>query len=141
MAMENCEKYKELFAAGLDHELDKGDQAALEQHMESCPTCREEFIAMQLLWDEMAVFETPEPSAHIRDDFHAMLSDYKQQVNNATAGNGFWSRLWQSQPRWPLAYTLGVTLICVGLCYALFKPSKHEAQLNELSAQVHELKQ
>jgi hypothetical protein len=141
MANENCEKYKELFAAGLDHELNKEDKTALEKHMESCPACHEEFIAMQLLWDEMLVLEAPEPSAHMRDDFHAMLGDYKQQVNNINAGSSFWSRLWQSQPRWPLAYTFAVMLLCVGLCYTIFKPSKQEAELNELTSQVHELKQ
>jgi hypothetical protein len=116
-----------------------------EKHLESCAGCREELAAMQQLWELMGTMETPEPSGHMKVKFQAMLDTYKESVEDKKSESitELWNRLWQWQPRWPLAYSLVIILVGFGGGYLLFagKGSKQDQQLQALTSQVHELKQ
>jgi len=143
-----CEEYEALFAGWIDKELTPAEQTKLEQHLTDCAGCREELAAMQQLWDVMGEVKTPEPSDHMRVKFQAMLDTYKESVEDkkgSFAGiKDQLNRLWQWQPRWPLAYSLAIVLISFGCAYLFFntgKGSKQDEQLKELTSQVHELKQ
>jgi HEAT repeat protein len=58
--------------------------------------------------------------------------------------NDSWNRLWQLQPRWPLAYSIIVILVSFGCGFWVFHNSRNDKQAQQLQAlttQVHELRQ
>jgi len=144
-----CAQYEELFSGWVDGSLTPAEREKMEQHLNSCAACREELADMQKVWDMMAVGETPEPSAHMKVKFQAMLDTYKDSV--ADERNSLWqsitglfNNLWERQRRWPLAYNLAIVLISFGCGYWFFssgKGGKQEQELQALTSQVHELKQ
>ena len=140
-----CEQNEEKFSEWLNGEMSPADRVEFEKHLESCAGCREELASMQQVWDRLGTMETPEPSAHMKVKFQAMLDTYKESVEDKKRGSiaELWNRLWQWQPRWPLAYSLAIILIGFGGGYLLFagKGSKQDQQLQALTSQVHELKQ
>jgi hypothetical protein len=145
----NCEQYEQKLIGLLNNELSPSEAAALNDHLAECAGCRQELAGLQQVWQIVSEIETPEPSAHMREKFQAMLDTY--QVALQEEKQGAWHRigdqfanLWQWQPRWPLAYSLVVVLIGFGLGYLLFykgEGGKQEKQLAALTSQVHELKQ
>jgi hypothetical protein len=143
-----CEKYEEKLIGWLNNDISPADRDELEKHLESCVDCREELAAMQPVWDMMGTIETPEPSAHMKVKFQAMLDTYKQSVQDQKSSwisvREQFSRLWNWQPRWTMAYSFVIGLIGFGCGYLLFhssKGSKQDQQLEALTSQVHELKQ
>ena len=137
-----CEQYRELFIDWNDNTLGKAEQAEIEEHLNDCPACREEFAAMQLTWDDLGEIKTPEPSAAMQVNFQHMLDDFKRSADQQSR----WSKLTEQinqllQLRLPLAYSLLIVLVCVGGAYWLRHDNKEEQQLQALNAQVHELKQ
>jgi hypothetical protein len=147
--MMNCEPYEALFTGWINDELTPAEQQKLEQHLDTCPACREELATMHEMWSTMGQIEIPAPSAHMQVKFQAMLDTYKHSV--ADDKENFWivlkeqfGRLWQIQPRMPLAYSLVIVLVSFAAAYLVFhegKGGQQDRQLQALSSQVHELKQ
>ncbi len=140
-----CEQYRELFIDWNNNWLTRAEQADLQQHIDACPACREELAELQLVWDRLGEFKTPEPSAAMKVNFQAMLNEYKEsmQAEKSWLSNVLdqFNSFWQLQPRWPLAYSLMIALVCMGGAYWFVHNSKQEQQLQALTSQVHELKQ
>jgi len=140
-----CEEYQELFTDWLDDRLSAADRAKLEQHIAECPACREELAVIQHTWDIMGEMKAPEPSADMQVNFQAMLNDFKQaELKNKSVWSSlreWFSNTWQMQPRWQLAYSLVIAMVCFGGAYWANHNNKQEEQLQTLTAQVHELKQ
>jgi hypothetical protein len=143
-----CEQYQELFTDYMNKQLSTEAQTALEGHITGCDNCAQELAAMKELWDDLGGIETPEPSVNVKVRFYAMLDTYTASVAEK---RGFWdkvsdgwNRLWQLQPRWPIAYSLIVVLISFACGYWIFssgRSSKQDQQLEALTSQVHELRQ
>jgi hypothetical protein len=140
-----CEGYEELLVGWMDDSLTAAERTKVEGHLTECAACREELAVMQRTWDIMGEIKAPEPSVNMQANFNALLKDFKQAEE---AKKGFWSglkeqlsSLWSLQPRLPLAYSLVLVLICFGAGYWFVNNGKQEEQMNELSAQVHDLKQ
>ena len=143
-----CELYEELFTGWINKELSPEESGALERHIARCANCREELQGLQQMWDTMGQIETPEPSANMGVKFYAMLNTYKESVKEQRS---LWadikyqvSRIWEWQPRWPMAYNLAMVVLLVGAGYLFFgkyKSDDQDKQLKALSSQVHELKQ
>ncbi|RKR84789.1 putative zinc finger protein [Mucilaginibacter gracilis] len=144
-----CEQYEDLFTDFINQDLSIPERENMEQHLAACPNCTAQLLAMQQLWNIMGTIETPQPSAHLQVKFNAMLNTYKQEV--AEQKNGFWqtakagwSRLWQMQPQWPMAYNLAILVICLGGGFFYMHNSgsnNNDKQLQALNNEVHELKQ
>lgn len=146
--MMKCEQYQELFTDYMNKQLTPGQQTELEQHIAGCEVCGQELAAMKELWDELGDIETPEPSVNVKVKFYAMLDTFtasaeeKRDFWDKVADN--WNRLWQLQPRWPMAYNMIVVLISFACGYWFFssgRSNKQDEQLQALSSQVHELRQ
>ncbi|EHQ29360.1 zf-HC2 domain-containing protein [Mucilaginibacter paludis] len=142
-----CEQYRDLFTNRINNELTPAENENLEQHLAGCADCAEELQTMQQMWQLMGELETPEPSAHLKVKFQAMLDTYKESV---AEDQGWWhnlqeqlKQLWQWQPRWPMAYNLAIVLVTLGCGYLVFhdRKSNQEQQLQALTSQVHELRQ
>jgi len=139
-----CEQYRELFIDWNNNLLTADQQKELEQHIDTCPDCREELAELQQVWDGLGEIKTPEPSAEMKVNFQAMLKEYKQSVSKQSAWHNLMDRFaafWQLQPRFPLAYGLMIAVVCFGGAYWLQHNSKQQQDMQALTAQVHELKQ
>jgi len=143
--MMKCEQYRELFIDWNNNLLTPAEQKGLEQHINTCPGCREELAELQQVWDKLGEFKTPEPSAAMKVNFQAMLNEYKESV---LTEKSWLSKLkeqitnfWQMQARLPLAYSLMIAVLCFGGAYWFVHNNKQEQELQALNAQVHELKQ
>ena len=137
-----CEKYEDKLIGWLNNDISQADREEFEKHLENCADCREELAAMQPVWDMMGTIETPEPSAHMKVKFQAMLDTYKESVQDQksswTSIREQFSRLWNWQPKWTMAYSLVIVLIGFGCGYLLFynnKGSKQDQQLQALTSQ------
>jgi hypothetical protein len=143
----NCAPYEEKFSSYMNNQLSAAERLEFEQHIAGCEGCTHELAAMQQIWHLMGDMQSPEPSAHMEMKFKAMLNTYKETVAEKKSGFNLkeqFARLWQWQPRWPLAYSLVIVLISFTAGYLVFKGStggKQDEQLQALSTQVHELKQ
>jgi hypothetical protein len=141
----DCEQYKPLFTDWINKDLDEAKKAELEYHLAGCPACTAELQAIQMLWNEMGTVETPEPSAMLKVKFRAMMNTYKEEVSHKSAWDNFkdsLSRLWSVQPQWPMAYNIAILVIGLGFGFWFLRAgSGQDKQVQELSAQVHELKQ
>jgi len=143
-----CEQYQELFTDYINKQLNPEQQTELTGHVAGCDSCGQELAAMKELWDELGEIETPQPSVNVKVKFYAMLDTYTASVAEK---RGFWdkvadnwNRLWQLQPRWPMAYNLIVVLVSFACGYWVFssgRSNKQDQQLQALSSQVHELRQ
>ena len=143
-----CEDNELLFAGWIKGDLKPAEREKLEEHLTACDGCREELASMRHVWDLMGVIETPEPSAHMKVKFQAMLDTYKESVDDQ---KGLWhtlkeqfDQMRQLQARWPLAFNIAIVLIGFGCGYWFFhtsKEGKQEQELQALTSQVHELKQ
>lgn len=146
--MMKCEQYQDRFTELVNNQLTEAERQSVETHLAGCADCRQELADMWKLWDMMGEMETPEPSAHLKVKFNAMLETYKESQQGTI---GLWAklaeqfnRLWQQQPQWPLAYSMLVLLVCLGIGYWFIRPARtadQDKQLAALTTQVHELKQ
>ena len=143
-----CDQYREQFGALLDNELTALGKQALESHLADCTECRTELASMQKVWALMGTLKAPEPSSEMKAKFQSMLQDYKastQETKGAWTRIGNWlSRVWEVQPRLPLAYPLAIAILGLGGGYFIFHNSngaKQEQQLEALSGQMQELRQ
>jgi hypothetical protein len=143
-----CEQYQDLFTDYMNKQLTAAGLADLEQHVAGCDDCAHELAMLKNIWDQLGEVKAPEPSAHAKVRFQAMLDTYAASVTEKRNLWGeitdSWSRLWQLQPRWPLAYSIIVILFAFGCGYLIFhngRSEKQDQQLQALTSQVHELKQ
>ncbi|MEO6522261.1 MAG: zf-HC2 domain-containing protein [Mucilaginibacter sp.] len=145
-----CEQYRDLFTDYINKDLSIAERQNMEQHLATCPGCAEELQAMESIWNMMGTVETPEPSANLQVKFQAMLNTYKEEVaqQQPSAWQGLkdsWSRIWQMQPQWPMAYNLVILVIGFGGFWLMNQKGgtakPQDDQLQALNKEVHELKQ
>lgn len=144
-----CEQYRDLFTDFINKDLNIAERENMEQHLAACPGCAEELQAMEQLWNVMGTIETPEPSAHLKVKFQAMLNTYKEEVAQQKPSfleslKEGWSRIWQMQPQWPMAYNLIILVVGLGGGFFYLHNSSANTsnqQLQALNSEVHELKQ
>ncbi len=143
----NCGQYQEKFTDLINHQLPADEREKLELHLAGCIDCQHELAELKQMWDLMGEMEQPEPSAHLKVKFDAMLKMYKEQQTEKVS---VWdniiqqiSRLWEVQPKLSLSYSLVLIVLCLGGGYWYLHPAKaaSDEQLQALTKQVHELKQ
>jgi len=146
-----CEEYRDLFTDYINKDLSIAERQNMDQHLAACPECVAELKGMEALWNVMGTIETPEPSAHLKVKFQAMLNTYKEEV--AQQQPSAWqslkdslSRLWNMQPQWPMAYNLAILVIGLGggFWFMNLKNNTEKPQNEQLAAinkEVKELKQ
>ncbi|MFD2872716.1 HEAT repeat domain-containing protein [Mucilaginibacter ximonensis] len=139
-----CEHYREMFLDQKHGMLGEAEQAALQQHLNSCAACREELAAVQLIWNKLGEIAMPEPSEKMELKFHAMLNDFKQAASEPgklTSWKERVKQLWQLQYRMPLAYAILAVVLGIGATLLLQSNSRQQQQLQAMQTQLHELKQ
>jgi hypothetical protein len=139
-----CEHFREMFWDGNEGQLNAAEQAELQQHLDSCPACREEMAATRSIWDQLGDVKSPEPSDEMAVKFQAMLNDFKQSNGQTSPWISWIERIkqfWQLQYRMPMAYAMLAVVVGIGAAFWLGRSSSEGQQLKSLQTQVHELKQ
>lgn len=137
------------FTSLLTDSLHQAQRSEIESHLEDCAACREEFEAVQKIWDLMGEMTHPVPSEAMHANFNSILSGFKKE--QVVKKNPFVELIYklneflylQVQPR--LVYSL--LLVAIGLIggYILHQPGQsatsYNKQIDSLSSQVSEMKQ
>jgi HEAT repeats/Putative zinc-finger len=136
--MMKCEEYRERLADWHMGRLDNTAVAELEQHLNTCADCREALAATGFVLDSINNLQDPEPSAHMKADFCAMLDEFKAREKKPVARLSVWT--WLFQPRLSLGYGLIVLLFITG-AYWFGKSNLQRPPVRERQAQMHDPKQ
>jgi hypothetical protein len=80
-----CEEAMERMADRLTGDLDAQGVAALREHLDSCPGCAAEAMALQALWDDLAAPGEDTPTEALRRRFASML---RREIAAAERGLG-----------------------------------------------------
>ncbi len=73
--MQVCKKHKDQFIEALYGELDTNEFKRLQQHLEVCPKCREEYNQMQNTIKQMGSDHVPNPNKQFWDNYWAKLEE------------------------------------------------------------------
>ncbi len=111
-----CKTIAPLIDPYLDNALDPARQAALHQHLEGCPACRQDLAELEevrrLLREEVeAVVE--------RQDYARLWSRIEEAVRRppVPVPSARWRSAWLEAPRWALASVFALLLVAGGLWY------------------------
>ncbi|MBF9236967.1 HEAT repeat domain-containing protein [Hymenobacter sp. BT683] len=146
----NCERTKEQLVDYLGSQLSASEQAELTAHLAECADCREELQAVESMWQTLGKVRVPEPSAHIRPDFYAMLATFKESVD--TTPDYTLKGLWQwwlnlDIPRPILRAVYSLCLLGVGLIGGYWFSNSRttgaadQQQIAQLATQVGNMRQ
>lgn len=142
----NCQDIKEKFVDFLTDELSAGEKQAAQNHLSSCPACREELEELTAAWTRLGVLEEVSPSPQLRTRFYDMLESYKHGLEEGRdpLGQRFsrWFRaVWPKNPALQAVFSLG--LLLVGLLIGTSLPSNTQdpGDFNALRQEVKGLRQ
>lgn len=65
----SCDKWKEKLSAFTDSELTSNEQKGLEKHLENCESCKEEYLKLKDVRDDIRIWE----DEGVSDDFETRL--------------------------------------------------------------------
>ena len=107
----NCDEASGHLADQLKGLLNARDQRAVDQHLQSCPACKEEAAAIAMLWNGLSDSEVAIPDERMRTRFHAALAAYEERIRSNGA-----SRFaeWFLPARMALQASAAVALLVAG---------------------------
>jgi len=73
----------DLISNQLGHEM----REQVTSHLESCPSCRQEFEQLQSVWNDMGTMEQDKPGPQLRPRFYAMLDVYQNELKTSSKSN------------------------------------------------------
>lgn len=117
------------------------EKRLLETGIESGEITIEELDDLQAFKEKLDVISHPEPSLRLSDKFYAELDAAKQKAQRSDAFGGWFSRLWTAQPVLRWAYSIGLVIIGVGAGLLLQTEENNDVKLENLSAEVGEMKE
>lgn len=133
-----CEDFVKLLPEYLKREISTENELEFEEHMNSCPDCRDEFESSSEMWNSLDNLSEPAPSENMRNNFYAMLEEQQLKSNKPSLINRltqFFSSLFNTRQ---LALSALTLLIGISAGYIMNTSSKEST---ELRTQVDELKQ
>ncbi len=98
--------------------FDESDRNAIQSHLQSCSSCRQEFESLSTLWNTLGVLPDAKPGPQVRQRFNAMLAAYEQGIRHASSRasmlsrlDAFIGRLWPQRP----AFQFGIAVLMLML--------------------------
>jgi anti-sigma factor RsiW len=73
-----CEEIKPWFAEYWSGTLDREASATVEQHLQTCETCRADCERLGSLWRDLALLPADEPDRAVRERFYETLAAYRE---------------------------------------------------------------
>ena len=113
-----CQHARELFPRLLTPHGEDGAHEEARTHLAECPRCRAEFMSLQRTATLLDSLDVGEPSAHLRENFRAMLEAEKRPLGDASAASPANNR-GRRQPgsaawRWVVSPLVGCALLACG---------------------------
>ncbi|MCF0069989.1 HEAT repeat domain-containing protein [Dyadobacter sp. CY261] len=145
----SCEHTKDKRTEWLNNSLERNEQMAVNRHLADCISCQEEFAADRLIWDGMTKIRVPEPSEAMRNNFYAMLDEFKE-AENAAERFSFQSMMESIRefvlPQWTVQ--VAFSLLLVGLGWVIgnrtsrnkVDATAYQQQIETLAGQVQDMK-
>nr|WP_295928506.1 HEAT repeat domain-containing protein [uncultured Dyadobacter sp.] len=145
----NCEYTRDRMTEWLNNNLSKAEQIEVNQHLAQCPDCQEAFEADRQIWNNFEKIRVPEPSAAMRDNFYAMLDDFKEK-EKAAVRFSFESMMESIRgfvmPQWTVQ--VAFSLLLVGLGWVIgnrtsrskTSATAYQQQIETLASQVQDMK-
>jgi len=94
--------------------FEESDRTAIQSHLQSCTSCRQEYESLSTLWNSLGVMPDEKPGPQVRQRFNAMLAAYDQGIRHASARasmlnwlDSFIGRIWPQRP----ALQLGIAVL------------------------------
>jgi hypothetical protein len=143
----NCERIKERFADYLTWDLDEAARRDVQDHIASCPACREELENLTAMWARLGVLPEEQPSGALRGRFYAMLEEAKTDIGAAGAGprRRFLSRWkeWFTFRRPAFAASLSIFLLLLGAGAGWFMRggAAAAAEVADLRSELRDMRQ
>ncbi|HTP12123.1 MAG TPA: zf-HC2 domain-containing protein [Bacteroidota bacterium] len=126
--------------------FDKSERDAIQSHLQSCPSCRQEYESLSTVWNSLGVLPDEKPGPQLRARFDAMLAAYEQGIRHASSRATFLdsldslvARLWPRRP----ALQFGIAVITlvfggvIGTMLVRSPDSPATMQTNLEIAQLH----
>lgn len=130
----NCEQAQQHFVDAWTGSLASDEAAALNTHLDSCGSCREEFDRAQLYWNALGALPAPEPGPDLRTAFYGRLSRIEHGAGGERTG---WR--WLRHPAFQAA--AAVLLLAAGLGLGRYTGSREDERLAELRKEVNDMRQ
>lgn len=130
----------------LNNNMSESDRRYFEEKNEMYVGGKEDLRQQKELWDILGSIPDPVPSERVSENFYQMLGEFKNEVKSGflTKIKMHFAGLWAFQPRFKLAYSIG--LLSIGLFggfllnNALSKKDQSQ-EIAVLSTEVQEMKE
>jgi len=111
-----CTQAHELIGELLEGTIREEDRRALEEHLESCPDCRDLLADFQEIKTQAAALPRIEPSAAVWPNvLNAVRRERRERSARAVLSVSWWDRLFApGRPRYALAAALALVLVVGG---------------------------
>jgi uncharacterized protein (UPF0147 family) len=151
-----CEETREHFTDYLGDSLPENIRSAVQQHLITCESCRDEAEALKSIWSKLSAIPSERPDSDaMRARFEVMLEAYRQGMDHAprsqwwTSANAWLGKWWPQQP--VLQFGLTVALLAVGVMLGhqsrpaeippLAPAPASNVELSQLRDELHDMRQ
>jgi hypothetical protein len=142
-----CDEVKNLLADYWAQALDETNEIAFEAHIAACEACHAEAERLGVMWKNLALLPSEEPSVNLRSRFYDSLGAFRQGLESAPRRS--WREkifgIWPKQPAWQMAISFALLAIGVGLGYEIRtdrapQPAP-DSELSQLRGEVSNMRQ
>jgi hypothetical protein len=118
----SCKNFQNQFISLLSDELAETKQHAVQQHLDSCDECRDEYQQFKNTWGALAEVPRQHPDEDMEEQFNVMLRAYKRGMQET--GKSFSSSIESIKalffhPAWKFA--VPILMLAVGFLLGSFK--------------------
>lgn len=121
--------------------LSAEEEKLLDRYIEIGKVSLEELEDLKSIKANFEALPTPEPSQSMSDTFYANLEAARQKEQQPKALGNWFAQLWTGQPALRWVYSVGLVVLGVGLGYLLRPDGEDNRKLENLSAEVSEMKE
>lgn len=129
-----CEQARELFPGHWRRELNVGESAALEVHIDSCASCRADLAGLGELWSGLGIGPEEAPSAALRTRFYATLTEARSE-ERAARPRVSWLGTWG----WRFA--AAAAMLALGYAVGYGTRGSSRTEMAELKSEVASMRQ
>ena len=142
-----CENVMYLMVLYLNGEIDVQEKLELENHVQECQSCRQEFAHMKLMHQQLGVLPVPQPNtSKMQADFYEMLHEYKRATMREKKSwlsdvKEKFEAVWQ--PVYAAQLIMGFLLLLMGWAggYWLRPEKSNDQQLSQLTKEVQQMRE
>jgi hypothetical protein len=117
-------------------QLDETTAAAVDEHLASCPACRQEAEEIEETWSLLGGLEEEKSSEAMRSRFYTMLAE-TQQAERRERWTAWLTGWWPRQPAWQAA--IAVAALAIGMWAGPRLGLGNSSEIQELRAEMQSM--